>query len=63
MSARNFTTSARRQLLKLLGKVTVEDVKKINGEAGESWANSVVNTAAEYPAVVGFEIQQVSQPR
>lgn len=47
MSARNFTTSARRRLLQLLGKVTVEDVKRINGEKGESWANSVVNTAAE----------------
>ncbi|RMD42064.1 hypothetical protein DV735_g3062, partial [Chaetothyriales sp. CBS 134920] len=57
MLSRNFSTSARKQLLKLLGKVTLEDVRTVNGDKGETWVDSVVHTASEYPIVKGFEIQ------
>lgn len=38
---RNLSSTARRHLLKLIGKVTLEDVKITNGPKGEQWVSSV----------------------
>lgn len=40
-AVRNFSSTAKRNLLKLIGKVSLEDVKKINGSKGEQWVSSV----------------------
>ncbi|KAM5463192.1 hypothetical protein MauCBS54593_007602 [Microsporum audouinii] len=60
-SVRNFSSTASRKLLKLLGKVTLEDVKKVNGADGINWVSSVgvVRDAVEtqYPIVTNYQIQ------
>ncbi|KAK1965900.1 hypothetical protein LY78DRAFT_703343 [Colletotrichum sublineola] len=40
MSARGFSTAAQR-LLKLVGKVSLEDVEHINKTSGTQWAENV----------------------
>ncbi|KAJ5943167.1 hypothetical protein N7516_003335 [Penicillium verrucosum] len=48
---RNFSSSAGRKLLKLVGKVTLEDVRSVNGPKVMSANHQQYNTAA------GYEIQ------
>jgi hypothetical protein len=44
-SLRNFSASARRHVLQLLGRVSLEDVVRNNGSSGETWAHSVKSVA------------------
>ncbi|KAL2261788.1 hypothetical protein VTK26DRAFT_3368 [Humicola hyalothermophila] len=58
---RSFSATARRAVLKIKGKVTLEDVKQVNGPSGETWAESVqtvMNIVEEqYPGLAEVEIQ------
>ncbi|KDN69054.1 hypothetical protein CSUB01_09955 [Colletotrichum sublineola] len=60
MSARGFSTAAQR-LLKLVGKVSLEDVEHINKTSGTQWAENVqivANTIeSQRKDVASFEIQ------
>ncbi|KAK1507575.1 hypothetical protein CTAM01_02687 [Colletotrichum tamarilloi] len=40
MSVRGFTTTARK-LLELVGKVSLQDVTKVNETSGANWAENV----------------------
>lgn len=40
-TVRNISSTARRNLLKLVGKVTLEEVKTSNGSNGDLWVSSV----------------------
>jgi hypothetical protein len=40
-SIRNISSTAKRNILSLLGKVTIDDVRKENGPNGEQWVKSV----------------------
>lgn len=40
-TVRNISSTARRNLLKLIGKVTLEEVKTSNGSNGDQWVSSV----------------------
>lgn len=40
-TVRNLSSTAKRNLLKLAGKVTLEDVKTTNGTKGDQWVASV----------------------
>lgn len=44
---RNLSSSARRQILRLIGKVTLEDVQSMNGARGSNFAASVKDAAAD----------------
>ncbi|KAG5760586.1 hypothetical protein H9Q72_011301 [Fusarium xylarioides] len=60
-SFRQISTSACRQILQLLSRVSIDDVKAVNGDKGSKWADSVTGTASaveeQYPTVTGYEIQ------
>jgi hypothetical protein len=40
-SIRNLSTTAKRNILSLIGKVSLEDVKSLNGPKGDQWVSSV----------------------
>jgi hypothetical protein len=40
-TVRNISSTARRNILKLIGKVTLEDVRNTNGSTGNQWVSSV----------------------
>lgn len=40
-SIRNLSSTAKRGILGLIGKVTLEDVKSLNGSKGDQWVSSV----------------------
>ncbi|KAG2001297.1 hypothetical protein GB937_010316 [Aspergillus fischeri] len=60
-SIRNISSTAKRNILSLLGKVTIDDVRKENGPNGEQWVKSVQkirdDVETQYRDVTGFEIQ------
>ncbi|GIJ99640.1 hypothetical protein Aspvir_003641 [Aspergillus viridinutans] len=58
---RNFSSTAKRHILSLIGKVTIEDVRKTNGSKGDEWVASVQKIRDEvetqYNVVTSYEIQ------
>lgn len=49
---RNISSTASRNLLKLAGKVALEDVRTINGSKGDQWVSSVCKMRDEIEAQV-----------
>ncbi|KAH1414973.1 hypothetical protein KXV70_004899 [Aspergillus fumigatus] len=60
-SIRNLSTTAKKNILSLIGKVTLEDVKSLNGPKGDQWVSSVKklrdSVETQYPTLTGYEIQ------
>ncbi|KAL3429150.1 hypothetical protein BDV09DRAFT_180876 [Aspergillus tetrazonus] len=60
-SARNFSSTAKRTILGLIGKVTLDDVRSLNGSSGDKWVSSVKkirdDIESKYPTLTGYEIQ------
>lgn len=52
---RNISSTARRNLLKLVGKVTLEDVRTTNGSKGDQWVSSVHKIRDDVEAQVQHE--------
>ncbi|KAF5014999.1 hypothetical protein F66182_13824, partial [Fusarium sp. NRRL 66182] len=59
-TVRNISSTARRNLLKLIGKVTLEEVKTSNGSNGDQWVSSVKkirdDVETQYNTVTEYEI-------
>ncbi|QPH02573.1 hypothetical protein C2857_006785 [Epichloe festucae Fl1] len=61
MSFRSFSTTAAKRLLRLVGRVTLSDVERINGTDGPIWSENVKGVArsieSERTDVAAYEIQ------
>ena len=51
-AVRSFSSTTKKNLLKLIGKVTLEDVRTLNSPDGERWVSSVHKIRDEVEALV-----------
>ncbi|KAE8400565.1 hypothetical protein BDV37DRAFT_286569 [Aspergillus pseudonomiae] len=60
-AVRNLSSTAGRGILKRIGKVDIEDVRRMNGVEGDKWVTSVNKVRddieAQYDGVKEYEIQ------
>ncbi|RAL06583.1 uncharacterized protein BO97DRAFT_401728 [Aspergillus homomorphus CBS 101889] len=60
-TVRSISSTTKRSILNLLGRVTEEDVRKTNGSSGSQWVSSLQklkdDVESQYDSVTGYEIQ------
>ncbi|KAB8265974.1 hypothetical protein BDV32DRAFT_42 [Aspergillus pseudonomiae] len=65
-AVRNLSSTAGRGILKRIGKVDIEDVRRMNGVEGDKWVTSVNKVRddieAQYDGVKEYEIQYAPNP-